>query len=211
MIEYTAALDELEGTPAALLDAAEELFAQHGFEGASVREITHRAKANLGAITYHFGSKAALFEAVVMRAQSGLLAVIAAAAQGPTRPIETLEQIVRAHFGFLNDHPRFRRLILQVLLRDAKLPEAAANYLRRGMAIVSSVVAQGQLTGEIRAGDPRLLSLAVMAQPLMLNVVRPILRRGPALDLDDPAVRALLLDNAIQFIRRGLAPREAGE
>jgi AcrR family transcriptional regulator len=194
-----------ETTSAALLDAAEEVFAQHGFVGASVREITGRAGANLGAITYHFGSKTALFEAVVLRAQAGLLAAIEAAAAEPGRPVERLERIVRAHFGFLSDHPRFRRLILQVLLMDNGLPEAAADYLRRGIGIVATTVSQGQSAGEIRDGDPRLLSLAVMAQPLMLNVVRPILRRGPHLDLDDPAVRAALLDNALEFIRRGLA------
>jgi hypothetical protein len=45
----------------------------------------------------------------------------------------------------------------------------------------------------------------------MLNVIRPILRRGPGIDLDNPAVQTVLLDNAIQFIRRGVAPREAEE
>jgi len=201
----------LEGTSAALLDAAEEVFAQQGFDGASVREITRRAKVNLGAITYHFGSKAALFGAVVQRAQQGLLEAIEAAAAVPGRPTQRLERIVRAHFGFLSEHPRFRRLILQVLLMDKDLPEAALGYLRRAMAVVWATVAEGQAAGEIRDGDPRLLSIAVMAQPLMLNVVRPILRRGPQLDLDDPAVRDLVLDNAIQFIRRGLAPRKSEE
>jgi AcrR family transcriptional regulator len=194
-----------EGTAATLLDAAEEVFAAYGFRGATVREITRRAQANLGAITYHFGSKAALFEAVVMRAQAGLLAAVEAAAAQPGPSLDRLERIARAHFGFLHDHPRFRRLILQVLLLENELPEAAANYLKRGLAIVAAVVSEGQSRGEVRAGDPRLLSLAVISQPFMLNVVRPILRRGPGLDLEDPAVRTLLLDNAIQFIRRGLA------
>lgn len=172
-----------------------------------MREITARAKANLGAVTYHFGSKAALFDAVVTRAQSSLLAAIEAAAATPGPALDRLERIVRTHFGFLADHPRFRRLILQVLLMEDALPEAAAGYLRRGLAIVAGVVAQGQATGEIREGDPRLLSLGIMSQPLMLNVVRPILRRGPGLDLDDPAMRTLLLDRAILFIRRGIAAR----
>ena len=44
-------------TKTALLDAAERLFAMQGIEGASVRDITRAANANLGAINYHFGSK----------------------------------------------------------------------------------------------------------------------------------------------------------
>ncbi|MEM7305678.1 MAG: TetR/AcrR family transcriptional regulator [Planctomycetota bacterium] len=50
-----------------ILDAAEGLFAQHGFDGASLREVTRAADANLAAVHYHFGSKAGLFEAVFHR------------------------------------------------------------------------------------------------------------------------------------------------
>jgi AcrR family transcriptional regulator len=50
-----------------ILDAAEELFMQHGFEGTSMRELTSRAGVNLAAVNYHFGSKDALIEAVFRR------------------------------------------------------------------------------------------------------------------------------------------------
>jgi AcrR family transcriptional regulator len=50
-----------------ILDAAEELFMQHGFEGTSMRLLTSRAGVNLAAVNYHFGSKDALIEAVFRR------------------------------------------------------------------------------------------------------------------------------------------------
>ena len=50
-----------------ILDAAEELFMQHGFEGTSMRQLTTRAAVNLAAVNYHFGSKDALIEAVFRR------------------------------------------------------------------------------------------------------------------------------------------------
>ena len=50
-----------------ILDAAEELFMQHGFEGTSMRHLTARAGVNLAAVNYHFGSKEELFRAVVRR------------------------------------------------------------------------------------------------------------------------------------------------
>ncbi|HEX5093628.1 MAG TPA: TetR/AcrR family transcriptional regulator [Burkholderiales bacterium] len=54
-------------TQVRILDAAEELFMQHGFEGASMRMLTARAGVNLAAVNYHFGSKDALIEAVFHR------------------------------------------------------------------------------------------------------------------------------------------------
>jgi AcrR family transcriptional regulator len=50
-----------------ILDAAEELFMQHGFEGTSMRLLTSKAGVNLAAVNYHFGSKDALIEAVFRR------------------------------------------------------------------------------------------------------------------------------------------------
>ena len=50
-----------------ILEAAEELFMQHGFEGTSMRLLTTKAGANLAAVNYHFGSKDALIEAVFRR------------------------------------------------------------------------------------------------------------------------------------------------
>lgn len=56
-----------DATRRALLDAAERLFAENGLEGASVRDITKAARANLGAINYHFGTKDGLIMAVFTR------------------------------------------------------------------------------------------------------------------------------------------------
>jgi len=54
-------------TKKSILDAAEYLFAQHGYRGTSLREITGRAKVNLAAVNYHFGSKKTLVEEVIKR------------------------------------------------------------------------------------------------------------------------------------------------
>ena len=49
-----------EQTRARLLDAAREVFSEHSFQGATVREICRRAEANVAAVNYHFGSKEGL-------------------------------------------------------------------------------------------------------------------------------------------------------
>ena len=193
-----------------LLDAAELAFSEGGYRGASIRQITGRAHANLGAVTYHFGTKAALFEAVVERAMRDLHGVLEAAAARPGPPVDRLERLLRAHFGFLHDHPRLRRLILQVLLRDEDLP-AATRYLRRAMGLVATVVVEGQKSGHFREGDPQLLAISSMTQSLMFNLMRPMLRRGPGLDLDNAAVRRRVVDHALKFVRAGVTPSRRGE
>src|SRR5579859_5859845 len=50
-----------------ILDSAERLFSDHGFEGTSLRTIIADAKVNLAAIHYHYRSKEALLDAVILR------------------------------------------------------------------------------------------------------------------------------------------------
>jgi len=54
-------------TPGRILDAAERLFLEHGYDGTSSRMITAAARVNLAAVNYHFGGKAGLFQAMLAR------------------------------------------------------------------------------------------------------------------------------------------------
>ena len=54
-------------TKTRILDAAEHLFMEHGFEATSLRQLTSAAAVNLAAVNYHFGSKEELFQAVLTR------------------------------------------------------------------------------------------------------------------------------------------------
>ncbi|MCW5593203.1 MAG: TetR family transcriptional regulator [Burkholderiales bacterium] len=64
----TPATDALSlDTKSRILDAAELLFMEHGFEATSLRQLTAAAGVNLAAVNYHFGSKEELFQAVLTR------------------------------------------------------------------------------------------------------------------------------------------------
>jgi AcrR family transcriptional regulator len=59
-------------TAALILDVAEDLFARHGYNGASIRDITSASGTNLGAVTYHFGTKESLLTAILERGAAAL-------------------------------------------------------------------------------------------------------------------------------------------
>jgi len=88
-----------------ILDAAERLFMEHGYDGASMRMLTTAAGVNLAAINYHFGSKEGLLQAVFKRRlvwlngeRLRILDELERSANGqPLRP----SQILEAFFGTL--------------------------------------------------------------------------------------------------------------
>ena len=63
-----------KSTRARIIKAAARIFAEHGYEGASVRTIVARADVNQAAINYHFGSKEGLYRAVLKLALHSLQA-----------------------------------------------------------------------------------------------------------------------------------------
>jgi AcrR family transcriptional regulator len=60
-------IDSASHAPDRLLDAAERLFCERGFEGTNVRDLTKAADCNIAAVNYHFGSKENLYEQMFRR------------------------------------------------------------------------------------------------------------------------------------------------
>lgn len=83
-----------------VIDAAEILFAEHGYNGVSIRMIARAAASNIAAISYHFGDKAGLFRAIFERrvrpiSEQRTKALEAALACGAVGPAD-LEALIRS-------------------------------------------------------------------------------------------------------------------
>lgn len=80
-----------------ILGAAEELFAQHGFAGTSLRQVTSRADVNIAAVNYHFGSKENLVNEVFRRRMDEMSRQrLAALAQAQSDSPGALEPVLAA-------------------------------------------------------------------------------------------------------------------
>lgn len=83
-----------------ILDAAERLFAERGFHGVSIRDITGAAGVDVALASYHFGSKQGLLEAVFLRRAADLnserLARLDTLLDRERRAAPTLEEIIDA-------------------------------------------------------------------------------------------------------------------
>ena len=198
-------MNETSPTAAALVRAARELFALHGYDGTSVRAITARARANLGAITYHFGSKQALHDAVIASVMGPGRERILEAAAGRGTPLDRLEAVVRVFFSYLHENPDAIPLMLGVMLSSRPLPDVVRRTIEANIETLSLLIAEGQRNGSVRSGDPRMLALSVAAQPLWLALARRALYEGVAIDQTDLETRAQLVESVLRFVRAGLA------
>jgi AcrR family transcriptional regulator len=203
--------DSLSDTASDLVAAATELFSHHGYEGTSVRAITSRAGTNLGAITYHFGSKDALYEAAFAAVVEPSVQYLTRAASGIGTPLQRIERFVRAFFEYLHEHPELPRLLVHHLAGARPMPEPGRRTMRGNVGLLSQLIAAGQRDGSVRGGDPFLMALSVGAQPMFLSLTRQALMEGASLDQDDPGTREQLVESVVLFVRRGLTQDPGGQ
>lgn len=106
-----------------LLNTAERLFAEHGYDGVGMRALADEAGVNLGATTYHYGSKQKLYIETVMRRfrpigeeRIKLLRQAEKEAKGKPVPVETIiDCMLRPPFMTVLAHPYFPALLARNL------------------------------------------------------------------------------------------------
>src|SRR6516164_563834 len=111
-----------------ILSAAGEVFAEQGFEGATIRAITERAGVNVAAVNYHFRDKAELYTRVVTDACSARAAYHEAMAEAVDSPEERLRSLIHHFLEYLLDpvRPNWKR---RLLAREMANPTTALDEL----------------------------------------------------------------------------------
>ena len=185
-----------------LLLMAREQFARHGYDGASVRGITSRARANLGAITYHFGSKRHLYTAVIESIIGPLAARVKDAARADAPALDTVEAIVRVIFAHIKANPDMPIIVVREMVGGREVAAPVRRMMGEMLPLLAGIIAAGQRGGTIRAGDPLLLALSTIAQPVYLNLARHAIAATTGIDATDPRV----VDHAVAVVRAALEP-----
>jgi AcrR family transcriptional regulator len=196
--------ETMTGTEAALVVAARGLFAQHGYDGTSVRAVTGAAGANLGAITYHFGSKRVLYDCVVESVVSPLADRIESVGTAGGSALDRAESVVRTYFDYLAENPDLAPLMMQELVLGGVPPERLAAPLRRIHGALTTLVVEGQASGLVKPGARLALGIFILSVPVHLAMLQRALRHYVGLDLTDPGTREQVVELAVAFVRDGL-------
>ncbi|HUX33605.1 MAG TPA: TetR/AcrR family transcriptional regulator [Gemmatimonadaceae bacterium] len=188
-----------------ILSVARKLFTERGFDAVSVRDIIARAKVNLGAVTYHFGSKEALYNAALESMSVPFGDRIAELAAAPGPPLDRIEAVVRGALAHITDNPGAPIVLLRELATDRELPPPIAALMRRNLGAVSDIIAEGQRDGSIRTGNPTLLAITVMSQPFFVRAARRVVGVALGVDPDAPEQLARATDHVVESVRRSIA------
>lgn len=174
-----------EKTRAGILDAAEALFAERGFDAARLEDIAERVGIRRASIVYHFKDKRELYDAVLENVFGGLHDVLAEVlARGKTLP-EQIEAGVSAWVDYVGRRPSIARLILrEVADASRERGEGVLRQTRRLRKLVQREVLDrpNRKETKLAAVDPVHMASAVAGATVFLVAAMPTLL--PDLEFD---------------------------
>lgn len=173
-----------------ILAAAEALFAEQGFDAASMSAIAERASVSKANIFHHFNSKQALYQAVLDNACKESRARIDRLEQAEDGFVDNLAKFAAGHLQGILEHSNLARLILRDLLENGaeRGKELAEQTFGPNFAKLVSIIRSGQIRGELRSDiDPAMVAVMLIAANVYFFEARNILRHFPDVDFaDDP-------------------------
>ena len=201
----------IDDTKQKLIEAAGKMFAEKGFDAASVREICADAGANIAAINYHFGDKRRLYV-------ESIKFVHACRGDIPrdvtgTTPEQKLKEFIRTLLSNMLD-PNRPKWHWQLFMRELSAPTEAcrevveafirptAHYLRE---IIGELLPQ-----EMEEIDRIMMCFSIVGQCLYYSAYRPIAESLIGADLYETLTIDRLTDHITRFslaaIKNGAAP-----
>ena len=165
MATNTERIRNPERSRAAILDAAEQLFAAQGYDATSLNQVGAAAGVSRGTPGYFFGSKSELYQAVLNRCfaevREAVRAGRARALASSQSPDTILAGAVSDYFDFLAARPNFIRLIEREALNDGRLPEGL-SHLSAGQEALAAISAELGLD-DSPSGDAAHLLLSIIS------------------------------------------------
>ncbi len=159
-------------TRAAVFAAAAGEVAAPGFAAAGVARIAAAAGVNKAMLYYHFGSKRALYHAILQDMFDAVGARVHAIAAGPEPAPAKVDAWVQAIFDEARARPHFPSIMLRELAEG--VPHVDAATLARMMHVfdgVRRILAEGQKAGVFRDVHPFLMHITILA-PTVLFIAR---------------------------------------
>ncbi|HEX8561679.1 MAG TPA: TetR family transcriptional regulator [Flavobacterium sp.] len=135
-----------------ILQVAERLFADKGFDGTSIRDIAKEAGINIAMVSYYFGSKEKMLESLILYRTSDLKMQLESLISEDLQPLEKINKLVELYIRRLNKNKCIYQIVhTELSLRKRTLNlEAFVEVKRNNLKLVEQIIGEGQKQGLFR-------------------------------------------------------------
>tara|TARA_R110002124_G_scaffold258348_1_gene424151 strand:+ start:1515 stop:2234 length:720 start_codon:yes stop_codon:yes gene_type:complete len=147
---------------AEILAAAEQIFVEHGYEGATIRKIADEVGLSSTALYMHFSDKQEILHEICRQSFETLIALNQTVLDSPGEPEVRMRRMMEAYVTFGFAHPNAYRLVYLTRPLEARdgaesvAQQLGADLFRSFETLVEDVERAGRLRGEVRASTQAL-------------------------------------------------------
>lgn len=190
-----------------LLEAAGEVFAEHGYAKATSKEICERAGANIAAVNYHFGGKDQLYAAVLQEAHSRIVSIesMTATVDSHVDPKLKLRSVLSRIVNQVaqRDRPGWELRVLsrEILSRSPFMPALVEKQIAPKAALLRTILAELMRLPASHPAVSRTM-INIIGPILMLLIIDRTLQKkvAPQLETDADA----LIEHMVTFAFAGI-------
>jgi len=135
-----------------ILDIAERLIADNGFDGTSIRDIAKEASINIAMISYYFGSKEKLLEALFeMRGKEVTLKLENLMQNDKLSSLEKMNVVIDAYIEKITNQQCYHRIMMrQQAMENSFISDKIFETKRRNHALIQQLIKHGQKQGDFK-------------------------------------------------------------
>ena len=132
-----------------ILQVAEKLFAEKGFDGTTVREISKAAKINIAMVSYYFGSKDKMLEALIRFRTEDLSIKIENLIKESLSPLEKMNRLIEFYISRINQNKDIYKIMHFELSSKKRMLnfESFTQVKKRNVASLRTIIKEGQDLG----------------------------------------------------------------
>lgn len=132
-----------------ILQVAEKLFAEKGFDGTSIRDIAKAAKINIAMVSYYFGSKDKMLEALVLFRIDDLAMQIENLIKEPVSPLDKISRLIDLYISRINHNKDIYKIMHFELSSKKRVMnfESFVQVKKRNSASLRQIISEGQDLG----------------------------------------------------------------
>lgn len=147
-----------------ILDSAEKLFSELGFEGTSTRQIAKEAGANMSMISYYFGSKEGVFMEIMNKRLDAFKAELTSINEDKIAPMQKLFKVIDRYTRRILSNISFHKMMHRELSLSQR-PEIFCNLrdaVTGNLLAIEKIIEEGMADGTFRVVDKRMLIITIM-------------------------------------------------
>jgi len=200
-----------------IIAAAEKLFANRGFDGTSVRDIAEEAGVNIAMISYYFGSKEKLMQALFSERTGQIRMKVESLLQDDSlTPLEKMYVLADDYIERISQKQQFHKIMFyeQMMEKNSVITEMLAELKKENTSHVTRLIKDGQKRGAFRKDIDIVLLMNVLFGTVTQTFMNQKYYRNyyNLENLSDEALRERLkkkLSNHIKTIFKALLTYEA--